>query len=167
MAGSAIEELRKQLPQLRSLLLLQEHLMRGTFATRHLDALERDGASIGKYVAIMECTHRLQQQRQAWGNQTTPSKLRALQTKNMACLGQAVCPEETHAWLVCMRRAVKAARALDSGEPLPDGAGGGTVNCFTRKRALETCAHRQSSALLFAAALPGERRDVALALPGE
>ena len=37
--------------------------MRGTFATRHLDALERDGASIGKYVAIMECTHRLQQRR--------------------------------------------------------------------------------------------------------
>ena len=142
-------------PNVRALLTFQDHLLRGIWAERHLEALANNTDTVGPLLQLTECSVTLQQAQQ---RRLPPAKQRVLQTRNMICVCHATCPEETVAWVQCMRGMAKATKiAAQNGTPVPaNGA------CDRQRHVLELCTQRATSRLLHAAVLPTDREDVGL-----
>jgi hypothetical protein len=163
------------MPDTRSLQLFQDQLLRGMWADRYIKALSEDEKTVGPLFKLLQvraaitscirlqrlvchlslsapprlqCTNELAQ---AQGQRASIDK-RKVGTRNVLCLCDAVCAQETHAWAQCAR---SAARALRSGnEP--------SSNCATLRANLERCTHRQTSHILQTALVPTGRDDVGL-----
>ena len=144
-----------RVPAARSLVMFQEHLARGLWADRHLQALASDPTAVGPFMSIFECTRDFQQQQQRAVAANDSAKLRQAATRNRVCLCAAVCPQETTEWLQCARAAARALRAAKKG----GGASSSTATthfapCEAQRRRLEACTQWESTRLLHAAVLP-------------
>lgn len=81
---------------------------------------------------------------------------------NLVCVCNAVCPEETVAWVNCFRAAVrKNQKGVDYAT---------ITNCDEQRRKLDECTQRAVSQLLHAAIIPGStgpgsREEINLSSP--
>ena len=72
--------------------------------------------------------------------------------RNLVCVCNAVCPDETSAWASCFRAVAKKQReGKDTSE---------LGNCEEARRQLDVCTQHASTRLLHAAVLPSDRSDV-------
>ena len=150
-----------RMPTARSLVMFQEHLARGVWADRHLQALASDPKAVGPFMSIFECAREFQNQQQQAVATNDSAKLRQAATRNRVCLCAAVCPQETTEWLQCARAAAKVLRAAKKG-----GSNGSTTAthlapCEAQLRRLEACAQWESTRLLHAAVLPKDDHEPA------
>ena len=141
-----------RIPAARSLVVFQDHLIRGVWAQRHLEALVNDPKSLRSFLSLVECTREFQKQQQAAIASQDAAKLRGATTRNRLCLCNAVCPDESSAWIQCARTAVRRAKADG------DRTGLKTV-CEEERQRLEKCTQWASTRLLHAAVLPQDRGD--------
>jgi len=148
------------MPDIRSLQLVQEHLINGVWKRRHLDALINDPRTVAIMHGILTCSNQWideqyqAEQRQDAHQQEQRQNTRKQHMRNSLCICASVCPEETAAWAACAR---KAARALREG-----GDQAQHECCYAYRRRLENCAQRQTSIIVQAALLPPDRDDLTL-----
>ena len=142
-------ESRPRVPAARSLLIFQEHLARGMWADRHIQAMVSDPESAGPFLQVVQCTQDYTQQRQDAGAAGDSGKMRQAATRNRVCLCHAVCPEETIAWVQCMRALRKQRKSNST-----------LGNCDEHYRRVEMCTQWASTRLLHAAVLPKDRHEV-------
>ena len=141
----------QRIPAVRSLVTFQDQLGRGLWADRHVEALSNDPKSLGPFMQLVECAKDFQQQQQSAVAANDVGKMRSATMRNRVCMCHAVCPDETMAWLECMRAAARAARAAKQ-------AGGAVessqsfASCNERRRQLERCTQWETTRLLHVAA---------------
>jgi len=136
---------------------MQEHIITGEWQRRHLDAMVDDTRTRALLAGLLSCsTHLLeQQQQQQWSNSHDERQLtqKKQSMRNMLCLCSSVCPDETEAWTVCVRKAAKAIRDQEPVSP---------ESCEAYRVRLERCTQRQTSLLLRAALVPPDRDGLML-----
>ena len=88
------------MPDTRSLMLLQDQILRGMWPERYLKALTDNPDTVVSLVGVLQCTKDLMEQMQS-----EQSKSRQQSSRNMLCLSHAVCQEETLNWARCARKA--------------------------------------------------------------
>eukprot|EP00316_Scyphosphaera_apsteinii_P021552 CAMPEP_0119323776 /NCGR_PEP_ID=MMETSP1333-20130426/61573_1 /TAXON_ID=418940 /ORGANISM="Scyphosphaera apsteinii, Strain RCC1455" /LENGTH=169 /DNA_ID=CAMNT_0007331315 /DNA_START=76 /DNA_END=585 /DNA_ORIENTATION=- len=150
-----------QMPDIRSVTILQEQILTGLWQPRHLDALVDAQHTHTRQMiqGILTCSSQLFEQQQHVADEANSSseqqvrqQQQKINTKNLLCLCNSTCPEQTRLWLDCVR---KAAKALKENHPPPE-------SCVGYRRRLERCAQGQTSTLLHAALLPPNRDDATL-----
>ena len=144
-----------RVPASRSLLLFQDHLVRGLWAQRHLEALANDPKSLEAFASIVECTRELHKQQQEAAAAQSPAKFKQAATRNKVCMCLSVCHDETMEWLQCVRSQMK----LHKGDK-EAGLAGQRIHCEERRRQVESCTQYASTRLLYAAVMPQDRNEV-------
>ena len=138
------------MPDVRSLQLAQNHLATGVWQPRHLDSLVEDARTRDVMLGLVECTQHLiaeqQPDRLLQDPQAEQRRQRKLQMRNLLCVCNAFCPEETRLWADCVRRASKALKET-----------GACEDCAGHRHRLERCAERQTAILLQVAMTPPDR----------
>jgi len=154
-AAEAADEAKKRrqlsartMPDVRALRQAQQHVLTGIWQARHFDGLIEGHWSRHVMSSLLQCTQQLVEQQQEIATRSRSAeeaqrRTQRLNTKNMLCLCNSVCPEETGEWLQCVQRSAKG----DSSE-----------TCEGQRRRLELCTQRQTSRLLHAAMLPPDRK---------
>ena len=92
----ALQRARRSLkmPDIRSLLLMQEQLSEGHWPRRQLDALAEDQRTRMILLGLLECTTSLQDSEVADGAVDAHRQQQRIDTKNMLCLTRTLCHEE-------------------------------------------------------------------------
>ena len=133
-------------PQCRSLLTLQNQVVSGMWAERHLRALAEDSQNAQHMMGLLECAN----DSRAFMQQN-PNRPRQATTRNLVCVCNTVCPELTVAWVQCYRNVTKRAK---------EGADPSTLStCDELRRNLDKCTQHASSRLVHGALLPNGKRE--------